>query len=452
MERATQKDSINNEQKKKSGWERRQSLSDSDTSRSSDDMSPLEDIDNDGQLTSSAELQGIFNQIFPQQEEIVYAFGYGSGVFVQQEQKQTQERDDKNDDDVEVGRPQAQETKMLDMILVVRDSLKFHTMNQQINPHHYAPIFRHGGSSCSTWWQRHTIHNVFGSGSWFYNPKVYFNLVETPFLKYGVMDVQDLASDLQNWDSLYVAGRMHKPTATIILDHDRDGTDLWGLQQQHNLPAAVSMALLLEACNNSQQHNNTETMTGMTSLADLYSHISALSYTGDFRMQVGAEDPNKVNKLVHSPGQLGRFHQLYSKPALEPLVECGLLSLSSSTEDDAISSTTGSSILASTISWNLRDAAAIRHLWEQLPQRFQHLSHFKHHILNITNHSYNNNNTTKNKSMLNRAAQSELQTELHHIVAPAARYQSFKGLWTAGWSKSARYALAKLSKGLLRKK
>lgn len=388
--------------------------------------------DDDGQLTSSAELQGIFNQVFPQQEEIVYAFGYGSGVFVQQEQQQ--EKDECDDGDADTVGQQETETKMLDMILVVRDSLQFHTINQQINPHHYAPLFRHR-PSWSTWWQRHNM-NIPLFGNVLYNPKVFFNFVETPFIKYGVMDVHDLTLDLKGWDSLYIAGRMHKPTATVLDNTTATtsscaSTDILRLQQQHNLPAAVSMALLLAACcNNNKQHNENMTSQTTMSLAELYSQISALSYTGDFRMQVGAEDPGKVNKLVHSPGQLGRFHQMYYKPALVPLMECGLLSMSSAT-----------------IHWNPSEAAAVKHLWEQLPQRFQHLPYYNHHIRNITN----NNHNSISKWILNGAAQSELQTELHQIVAPAARYQSFKGLWTAGLSKSARYALAKLSKGILRK-
>ena len=49
-----------------------------------------------GQLTSSQELKDVFHSTFPQQqEEIVFAFGYGSGVFVQS----SQEQDDKLKED-----------------------------------------------------------------------------------------------------------------------------------------------------------------------------------------------------------------------------------------------------------------------------------------------------------------------------------------------------------------
>jgi hypothetical protein len=49
------------------------------------------------------------------------------------------------------------------------------------------------------------------------------------------------------------------------------------------------------------------------------------------------------------------------------------------------------------------------------------------------------------------AHEEDLSERLARIVAPAARYQSFKGIVTAGPQKAWKYAARKLSKGLLRR-
>lgn len=337
-----------------------------------------------GQLTSSQELRDVFHASFPQlQDEIVHAFGYGSGVFVQTDQNEDEEKSK--------AKKSNQEKKMLDMVLIVKDAFKFHSLNIQCNPNHYALVFR--DPSRATWWQNHDLSNGLAK-----NPKVFFNFVEDPFLKYGVMEEANLCSDLENWDSLYIGGRMHKPTATIFQQLGNGRVEM--NQANRNLPAALSMALLLSA---------KESMT----LSELYSQISALSYTGDFRMQLGAEDPGKINKLVQSPGQLCRFNRLYQDTALRPLLQSGIASLD-----------------GDTLSWNPNDASAVSAVGSRLPQRLQ-----------------DRMDSSANLEMTIYA----LRHELHSIVAPAARYQSFKGLWTAGLTKSARYAFAKLSKGVLKR-
>ena len=56
-------------------------------------------------------------------------------------------------------------------------------------------------------------------------------------IKYGVTTVDNLCSDLLNWKSLYLSGRMHKPIR-IIKDDARVR-----LTQQVNLTSAVRTAL-----------------------------------------------------------------------------------------------------------------------------------------------------------------------------------------------------------------
>ena len=154
-------------------------------------------------------------------------------------------------------------------------------------------------------------------------------------------------------------------------------------------------------------------------------------------MQVGAEDPRKIDKLVHSPGQLERFHALYFESALAPLLDSGVIS--SSGQSQASTPLNTNSLDQLNLAWNPRDPSVLKHLWQQLPPRFQRLqpSLDNSHSM-VSNHDLQN-------------IRQGLHRELHSIVAPAARYQSFKGLWTAGMTKSTKYALAKLSKGILRK-
>ena len=58
-------------------------------------------------------------------------------------------------------------------------------------------------------------------------------------VKYGVIDTARLVRDLLTWETLYVAGRMHKPVATLAAD-DRVAT-----AADANLRSALAAALLL---------------------------------------------------------------------------------------------------------------------------------------------------------------------------------------------------------------
>ena len=322
-----------------------------------------------GQLTSIQELRNLVENTFPQ-EELVYAFGYGSGVFSQQ---------------LDLSNPS--QDNLIDLILVVRDSYNFHRDNLGSNPQHYTShLFASDPAARITWWQRHKVETRF-----FRNPRVYFNV--TDGLKYGVIQEEDLITDLRDWRYLYLAGRLHKPTVQILSRPTSLAQESVECHQRmHNLPAALSAALLLLS--------QKEPM-GAVSPSQVYTQIAALSYTGDFRTAIGAEDPQKITKLVSAPGQLQRFHALYEQ-SLESLKTKGILHASSA-ED----------------TWTFdTSASALNHLQENLPSRLRDASN--------------------------------LQAALAQTVAPAARYQSVKGLATAGFSRSAAYAARKLSKGVLR--
>jgi translocator assembly and maintenance protein 41 len=103
--------------------------------------------------------------------------------------------------------------------------------------------------------------------------------------------VDNLCSDLLNWRTLYLAGRMHKPLR-IIKDDARVR-----LTQQVNLTSAVRTALLM--------------LPERFSEVELFERIAGISYTGDPRMVLPAENRGKVGNIVRK--QAPQFKELYHR-------------------------------------------------------------------------------------------------------------------------------------------
>lgn len=108
-------------------------------------------------------------------------------------------------------------------------------------------------------------------------------------IKYGVTTVDTLCADLLNWRTLYLAGRMHKPIR-IIKDDARVR-----LTQQVNLASALRTALL--------------TLPAQFTQRDLFTAIASISYSGDPRMVLPAENRGKVANMVER--QEAQFRELY---------------------------------------------------------------------------------------------------------------------------------------------
>lgn len=358
-----------------------------------------------GELRSPEELRQIVHEFLPFARDddnmIVHGFGYGSGVLMQQPQPHSQG-----------------DTKVVDVILVVRNAADFHRANVQCNPHHYTLGLR-SSPERAAWWQRH----VLPENPWLRNPGVYF--VVTPNLKYGIVQYEDLCQDLQHWTCLYLAGRLHKPVVTFKKD-DR----IQFLQQQHNLPAALAAALLLQYHNDCQQHEAMEKMAATAAaepLSSLYSGIASLSYQGDPRLTLAAEDPNKIAQLV-APQHFSRWQSLYADAMLD-LQTAGLISIDHHHH---------------TYQWDRTNPKAHRCLWQSLPQHVRQQCGYHSSPLSSNNKT---NEDTLAMRLLAAAAQALPTVLAGAIVAPAARYQSFKGLWTAGPTQSVRYAYRKFQKG-----
>lgn len=99
----------------------------------------------------------------------------------------------------------------------------------QQNSHHYARSLRILGSGAVS-----LLQEKVGAGV-YVNP--YVNVNGTT-ITYGVISIDKMCKDLIDWDTLYVAGRMHRPVK-ILRDDGRVR-----LANQVNLTEAVRVALL----------------------------------------------------------------------------------------------------------------------------------------------------------------------------------------------------------------
>ena len=106
--------------------------------------------------------------------------------------------------------------------------------------------------------------------------------------------IDNLCSDLLMWHTLYLAGRMHKPLR-IIKDDARVR-----LTQQVNLTSALRAALL--------------TLPSHFSETELFQRITGISYEGDLRMILPAENRSKIANIVSK--QSPQFKELYHRLAV----------------------------------------------------------------------------------------------------------------------------------------
>ena len=208
------------------------------------------------------ELRGVVD-CFP---DVRFAVAYGSGAVRQHGYTDEQVRG-----------------AMTDLMLAVDDPEEWHRENVERHPEHYSGLAWLGASAVAA---------VQRSGAGlYYNP---FARVRGRLIKYGVISRAHLAQDLQQWSSLYVSGRMHKPVRVL-----RDCVVTQPLLQSNLRSALVASLLLLPA---------------RFPERELYHTICGLSYLGDVRGGF-AESPNKVRNIVAA--QLPLLRALYAPTIAE---------------------------------------------------------------------------------------------------------------------------------------
>ncbi|KAI0702304.1 mitochondrial matrix Mmp37-domain-containing protein [Cytidiella melzeri] len=310
---------------------------------------------------------------------IRYAFAYGSGVFEQ--------------DGYSTTNPKSTNGPMLDFLFAVTHASHWHSINMNQFPSHY-PLYARGlGSDFVA-----RVEDV-APGVWFNT----FVPMKGVTIKYGVTTVDNLCSDLLNWNSLYLAGRMHKPIR-IIKDDARVR-----LTQQVNLTSAVRTALL--------------TLPETFSETQLFERISGFSYAGDVRMLLPAENPRKVRNIVMKQGP--QFKELYHR-----LV-----------------------VALPGVHWPVHSSTIQQDLSPQT--RAAHLKKLPSTLLNAVTQHYADSNLPSREIdetvYWARMAGDEhlaktLEQELRGIVRWPSTVQTLKGIVSAGPGKSIRYAAEKVGK------
>ncbi|KAF1977626.1 mitochondrial import protein-like protein mmp37 [Bimuria novae-zelandiae CBS 107.79] len=221
-------------------------------------------------------LRGILKEFPP----ITYAFAYGSGVFPQSDATASLLRESPHPNPPEaILKWQKGGGKMIDFVLTPRFSQHFHWLNLRQHPDHYSFLGRLGSGVVSH------VQDKYGAGVYF-NPYI---TVNGTMIKYAVVNFETLYRDLTDWDTLYLAGRLHKPVKIL---HEEPNLRV---ANQRNLLSAVRCALLL--------------LPPTFTEKELYSTITGLSYTGDPRMTYGSENPKKIDNIVTH--QIRNFRLLY---------------------------------------------------------------------------------------------------------------------------------------------
>jgi translocator assembly and maintenance protein 41 len=217
---------------------------------------------------------------------IRYAFAYGSGVFPQSKPGSSSIASSSVHPKAPpaVVKAQGGNPKMIDFIFGVSYTQHWHSLNLNQHRPHYSALGSLGSGAVSA------VQDKWGAGVYF-NPYV---TVNGTLIKYGVVNLDTLCTDLSEWTTLYIAGRLQKPVK-ILRDDPRVR-----LANQVNLISALRTALLLLPPTFTEQ--------------ELYGTIASISYMGDPRMSLPTEDPSKVANIVGN--NLPNFRRLYG-----PLIE-----------------------------------------------------------------------------------------------------------------------------------
>ncbi|CAN8062324.1 unnamed protein product [Agarophyton chilense] len=172
-------------------------------------------------------------------------------------------------------------SRMIDLMLAVDDPCQWHTDNLYRNLSHYSIPAQVAGASFITRLQH--------AGA-----SVYFNTMlpsRKAGFKYGVVSTASLITDLTEWNSLYVSGRLQKPVRVLTA-----AGPLLTDAMRHNTEAAAAAALL--------------TLPDSFDEHRFYTAVASLSYTKDVRMSMAVEARTKVRDIVHA--NLQAFRTMYA--------------------------------------------------------------------------------------------------------------------------------------------
>jgi translocator assembly and maintenance protein 41 len=309
---------------------------------------------------------------------------------------------------------------MIDFIFGVSFTEHWHSLNLRQHRDHYSAL----GAGPFKTWQVSSVQDKFGAGV-YYNTYV---MVNGLLIKYGVVNLDTLCEDLSTWNTLYVAGRLHKPVK-ILRDDARVR-----LANQINLISALRTALLL--------------LPPTFNEMELYGTIASISYMGDPRMSLPTEDPGKVANIVGN--NLPHFRRLY-----EPLIE----TLPNVQFDDPLCTQKGWKTNPETNVRLVQDMDPLRrgNMVRRLPKAFREKLYFqyqkKYQIPQLEFNQIMQNPSNQGGGFEQRIIgepEEDLRVELRGVIKKTiwwpSTVQSGKGLLTAGVAKSVRYMAEKMQK------
>ncbi|KAK8119352.1 uncharacterized protein PG998_003978 [Apiospora kogelbergensis] len=362
-----------------------------------------------------------------------YAFAYGSGVFPQSKKSKDaategQIKSVHSKAPLPVQKAQNGEPKMIDFIFGVTHTQHFHSLNINQHRDHYSSLASLGSGAVSF------VQDRMGAG-------VYFNThvtVDGLLIKYGVVSLETLKNDLRDWETLYLAGRLHKPVKIL-----RDDPQV-RMANQINLLGAVRVALLM--------------LPEKFTEHELYATIAGISYLGDPRMAFPTENPRKVANIVDHNMQ--NFRRLYA-PLIESLPNtwfddpaCKSLDWISTEKDRVMS-----------IRQNM-DPIKRGNMVRRLPKKFRSKLYFKYQqkfqipqldfdkmMTESKNEDTGSFKRQQGGSFEQRIAQDnpeDLRAAVRTVIRDTIKWpsttQSLKGPLTAGFRKTFRYVGEKVGK------
>lgn len=365
--------------------------------------------------------------LFGGSNTIVWSCAYGSAVF-----KQYKSVGNNNTN------TQEQDT-LLDIIIVVDDSIKFHKYNRIHNKSHYSFIARLLPIKLLIKLQQ-------------YGGNIYFNtdvaLADNIRIKYGIIDINDMYKDLNEYDSIYISGRLHKPVKILNItpnpqQYNTHNNELLQHALQSNLTYALTISLLLlttDPAINNKLHSTTDTIT--IDEKQLYTTICGLSYTGDIRMRYG-ENPNKVNNIVNN--NLQHFIKLYRPIIQQDMFSNIIQPINNNTTLKQINNNN----TRQTTQYRISTSKDARHqLLSFLPLYFEYELCELERGLRVGNKSNDIVLRLLAYDRTDNEVHEQLQQALQRIVEDSSFKQSVKGIVTAGIYKSIKYALAKVKKAI----
>lgn len=162
------------------------------------------------------------------------------------------------------------EKKQIDLVVVVDNIKEFYRQNMEKNRYMYKLV-------PSIYFRLASSLELKKHASICYTSHIRY---DGDFYKMGVVEKSDVLDDLLNWKTFFIAGRFQKEMFTVISDSEIENAN-----EINKRNALVASLLLLGDSNE-------------VTLDMLYEKLCSLSYLGDARKALKAEDPDKVKKIA----------------------------------------------------------------------------------------------------------------------------------------------------------